>query len=77
MRVSATARRPLATLGVALFAVVLSACQARQADVHTNTISAAQPAALHTQSNTASRRWAWPHATQAASRRSAGSRHRR
>lgn len=53
MQRNARVSRPLATVMVALFAVVLTACQARQADVATNTISAAQPTALHTQSNTA------------------------
>jgi len=47
------APRPLAALAVVSLAVVLPACQARQADVQTNTISAAQPFALHTASNTA------------------------
>ena len=53
MQGNARASRPLAMLLVALFTVVLTACQARQADVATNTISADQPTALHTNSNTA------------------------
>lgn len=42
-------------VAVALLAstLLLGACVARQADVQTNTISAAQPTAFHTQSNTA------------------------
>jgi hypothetical protein len=52
MRHNARVRRPVATVVVVLLAVVLGACQARQADVQTNTISAAQPTALHTPSNT-------------------------
>ncbi len=47
------AKRPLGAAAIVVLSVVLAACTARQADVQTNTISAAQPTAFHTQSDTA------------------------